>query len=337
MRSSKDENMRFAHEPFKQHLSMPSQVSRRSRPSLLWRLSRLSQPAAVPGLPALPGLPAIRLGLALAVLAGALGVVATLPAAAATLDERFDQTFPLAAGGALQIGNTNGAITIEAWDRDEARVEALKEVKGRSDSEAKDTMRRLQIVATPGAGSLRIDTRYPSVGGGFFDWLFHGNVHAKVTYRLHVPRRVQLTARTVNGGVTLTGTRGKAVLETTNGTLTVAEVDGPLELESTNGNIVVRHAAGALRAETTNGSVEAELTRLDGQLSLESTNGALTVRLPSGVRATLDAETTNGSVRSDLPVTTTAASSRHLRGAINGGGQQLKLSTTNGGIRILAL
>ena len=277
--------------------------------------------------------------LALVLLAGALAAAAAaMPAAATTVEERFDQTFPLAAGGTLQIGNTNGAITVEAWDRDEARVEALKEVRGRTDAEARDTLRRLQIVATPGAGSLRIDTRYPSTGGGgFFDWLFGGGVHRKVTYLLHVPRRVQLTARTVNGGVTLTGTRGKAVLGTTNGTLTVAEVDGPLELETTNGNIAVRHAAGAVRAETTNGSVEAELARLDGKLSLESTNGALTVRLPSGVRATLDAETTNGSVRSDLPVTATAASSRHLRGAINGGGPQLELSTTNGSIRILAL
>jgi hypothetical protein len=276
--------------------------------------------------------------LALVFLAGALAAAAAaMPAAAATVEERFDQTFPLAAGGTLRIGNTNGAITVEAWDRDEARVEALKEVRGRTDAEARDTMRRLQIVATPGTGSLRIDTRYPSNGGGFLDWLFGGSVHAKVTYRLHVPRRLQLTARSVNGGVTLTGTRGKAVLATTNGTLTVAGVDGPLELETTNGNIAVRQAAGAVRAETTNGSVEAELSRLDGTLSLESTNGTLTVRLPSGVRATLDAETTNGSVRSDLPVTATATSSRHLRGAINGGGPQLKLSTTNGGIRILAL
>jgi hypothetical protein len=276
--------------------------------------------------------------LALVLLAGALAAAAAaMPAAAATVEERFDRTFPLAAGGTLQIGNTNGAITVEAWDRDEARVEALKEVRGRNDAEARDNMRRLQIVATPGAGSLRIDTRYPSNGGGFLDWLFGGGVHAKVTYRLHVPRRLQLTARSVNGGVTLTGTRGKAVLATTNGALTVAEVDGPLELETTNGNIAVRQAAGAVRAETTNGSVEAELSRLDGTLSLESTNGTLTVRLPSGVRATLDAETTNGSVRSDLPVTATAAGSRHLRGAINGGGPQLKLSTTNGGIRILAL
>lgn len=289
---------------------------------------RLSSPTFPPRLQAR--------GLALGIIAACLAV-ATVPAAAVTLDERFDQTFPLAAGGTLEIGNTNGAIAIEAWDRDEARVEALKEVTGRSDEEARDVLRRLRIVATPGAGSLRIDTRYPASGGGIFDWLVHGHLHAKVTYHLHVPRRLQLTARNVNGGVTLTGTRGKAVLETTNGRLTVAEVDGPLELESTNGNIEVRRAAGTLRAETTNGGVEAELARLDGLVSLESTNGSVTVRLPSGVRATLDAETTNGRVRSDLPVATTGTSSRHLHGAINGGGPQLRLSTTNGGIRILAL
>jgi len=255
---------------------------------------------------------------------------------AATLEERFDQTFPLPAGGRLQIANTNGTISIEAWDRDEARIEAGKEVKAATEELARSTMSQLRIVATPGPGGLRVETRFPSVECGFFDWLFHRPVQTRVNYRLHVPRRLELAARTANGGVSLTGARGKAVLETTNGTVAVAGFEGTLELETTNGNIEARHVAGAVRAETTNGGVDVELFRLDGDLSLASTNGGLTVRLPRDVRATVDAGTTNGTVRTDLPVTAETTGSRHLRGTLNGGGPRLRLSTTNGGIRILA-
>ena len=80
---------------------------------------------------------------------------------AATLDERFDQTFPLPAGGRLQIANTNGTISIEAWDRDEARIEAGKEVKAATEELARSTMSQLRIVATPGPGGLRVETRFP--------------------------------------------------------------------------------------------------------------------------------------------------------------------------------
>jgi hypothetical protein len=265
--------------------------------------------------------------------------VCALPAAAgaATVTEHFDRTFPLAADGTLHIKNVNGAIVIEPWERQEVRVEADKETRGGSDDQAQQLMKELQIVVTPGSGSLSIETKVPHANDGLFAWLFGGGSHHKVEYHLHVPQRVAVDAHSVNGGVSLTGTRGKALLETTNGSLAVDRVDGALQLETTNGNIKVREAAGAVHAETTNGSVAAELSRVDAALSLESTNGSLTLRLPREIRATVDADTTNGSITTDLPVTTTSAGKRHLKGNINGGGPELHLSTTNGSVHIAVL
>jgi DUF4097 and DUF4098 domain-containing protein YvlB len=58
--------------------------------------------------------------------------------------------------------------------------------------------------------------------------------------------------------------------------------------------------------------------------------------VPATFRANLDASTTNGSIRSDLPVTVSGQINRRsLRGALNGGGPELELETTNGSIQIL--
>ncbi len=273
---------------------------------------------------------------AILLLAGALAA-APRTAHAATLTESFDKTFALAAGGALTVDNTNGAITLEVWDRNEVRVEALKRVKAATEERAQHLLGELRVEVTPAAGSLRVSTRTPQ-DQGFFGWLFGGGGEAQVEYHLHVPRRVALSVETVNGSVFLAGTEGKARLRSTNGGLKVTGAHGLLDLETTNGGINVRESAGGVRAETTNGSIEVELTQVSDRVALESTNGGLTVRVPKDLRATVDAGTTNGSVHSDLAVATTAASSkRHLRGAINGGGPELHLSTTNGGIRIYSL
>jgi hypothetical protein len=269
-------------------------------------------------------------------LAGAL-VRVPRAAQAATLTESFDKTFALSSGGKLAVGNTNGAITMEVWDRDEVRVEAVKRVKAATEDRARHLMSELQIEVVPAPGSLRVSTRTPQ-DQGFFSWLFGGGGEAQVEYHLHMPRRVALSVETVNGSVILSGAEGNTRLRSTNGGLRVTGAHGLLDLETTNGGIYVHQSAGGVRAGTTNGSIDVELTQVSDRVELESTNGGLTVRVPRDLHATVDAGTTNGSVHSDLPVATTAASSkRHLRGSINGGGPELRLSTTNGSIHVVSL
>jgi DUF4097 and DUF4098 domain-containing protein YvlB len=56
--------------------------------------------------------------------------------------------------------------------------------------------------------------------------------------------------------------------------------------------------------------------------------------VPRTLAANVDADTTNGSIESELPIATTRVSRNSLRGTINGGGSDVRLSTTNGGIDI---
>jgi DUF4097 and DUF4098 domain-containing protein YvlB len=154
---------------------------------------------------------------------------------------------------------------------------------------------------------------------------------------VHVPRQAAVDAESVNGGVSLAGTRGKVRLETTNGAVDVQDVTGDVNAGTTNGGVSAVRVAGAVKAETTNGAVDIDLTTLPSgsALSFESTNGGIHVRLPRGARLSVDAETVNGRVKSDFEVQGGKPGKRSLRGDINGGGGRLRIRTTNGGIEIL--
>ena len=269
----------------------------------------------------------------LPVFLGAL-LLATAAGASTTLKESFDRTVPLQAGSEVRLTNVNGAVTFEAWDRNEVQIHAEKQVKAGNAEDARKAMAQVKIDVAQGADGLRIDTKLPRRGDGVFEWLFGKQIN--VTYKVRVPRRAALDVETVNGGVQVTGTRGKAHLETTNGGIGVTDVQGNLTLETVNGGIDVRRSAGALRAESTNGHIDAELTDLpaDSDLRLTSTNGGIDLRLPRDARLSIDAGTTNGRVHTDFAVTGGQPGKRSLKGDINGGGGLLYAHTTNGSIDI---
>jgi DUF4097 and DUF4098 domain-containing protein YvlB len=273
------------------------------------------------------------------VVCGLLLLASTLQAVqAATLKDHFDKTVPLKGGSQVTLRNVNGFVKLEAWDRDEVRIEADKQVKAGTDSAARKFMDQVKIDVTPGSGGLHIETHAPKRGAdGIWEAMFGNSINYHVNYTLHVPRQAAVDAESVNGGVSLAGTRGKVRLGTTNGAVDVKDVTGDVNAGTTNGGISATHVAGAVKAETTNGAVDVDLTSFPAgsNLRFESTNGSVHVRLPRDARLSVDAETTNGHVKSDFEVPGATLGKRSLKGDINGGGGQLKIRTTNGGIEIV--
>src|ERR1044071_6973499 len=76
-------------------------------------------------------------------------------AAAASLTERFEHTYPLRAGGELSLANVNGSVAIAVWDRQEVQVMAEKKVRAGKAEDAKRLLAQLRIDVAPGPGKLR--------------------------------------------------------------------------------------------------------------------------------------------------------------------------------------
>lgn len=241
------------------------------------------------------------------------------PAFAVELEERIDQRYDLGAGGSVSVSNVNGAILVQGWDGDEVRVEAVKKVKAGSRDSAEEAMRRLEVRIDHQGDHLEIDTKLPKRSEGVFDWMFGNHSNANVTYTVSVPRRTDVEVDTVNGKVRVRGVAGRVGASTTN---------GGIEMEDLRGSV---------RASTTNGGIDVELVEVSaGQgMRFSTTNGGIDLVLPRTIQASVDADTTNGGIDLDgLQADIRSKSRRHLRAEVNGGGPEIELSTTNGGIRI---
>jgi hypothetical protein len=253
-----------------------------------------------------------------------VGLVTLSPAFGETLRERFKETYPVRAGAEVSLTNVNGNLEFSSWERDEVLVEATKVVKTMGRSRAEEALEALRIEVESSPGAVIIRTIFPERKGGVSGWLLGRDVDAMVSYKVTLPREIQLDARTVNGNVS------------------VAALAGMLDAKTTNGTIKITESAGKTRAHTTNGSIIAEFrAAADGDCVFSTTNGGITVVVPESTQADVAATTKNGAVKTDFVALVDESEDRwrrkKLRGSINGGGNQLTLETVNGSIQLRKL
>jgi hypothetical protein len=215
-------------------------------------------------------------------------------------------TLPAPARLAVDAG-TNGSIEVTGEIRSDVQVRAVVQAWADSDDDAARIVSEVEVRSTD-AGVLLAegpDRR--------------GRTGWSVSYRVRVPRDMNLMLATQNGGIE------------------VAAVRGDLNLEAHNGGIGLDGVAGNVRGRTTNGGVEAELTgrTWDGAgLDLETTNGGVRLRIPDGYAARLETRTVNGNIDIDFPVTVQGRIGRELSTTLGEGGPLVRAETTNGQVRL---
>lgn len=202
----------------------------------------------------------------------------------------------------------NGGIEVEAWDRDEIQIEAKVETQARQSGDARRLADEIDVIVERDG----IDTDGPESHRRGDGW--------SVSYRLKVPRRIDLELRSVNGGIALEG------------------VSGRIDLRTTNGGLSIRDVAGDVRGRSTNGGIRASLdgARWQGEgLDLQTTNGGVVLELPADYSARLETGTVHGGYEIDFPVTVQGrVDSRHLSFDLGEGGPTIRAMTTNGGVRV---
>jgi hypothetical protein len=246
-----------------------------------------------------------------------------------------ERVFPLKPGGELVIESQNGRITVEAWNRPDARVQITRIVRANDEKRAQEILKDVQADVSVSPQHIGIKSRYPkrTETVGIWDVLGQRVTSMNIHYYVQVPIDTDLTLETSNGDLQVKGISGDIDGQTVNGGIEVRSVSGPVEVSTTNGNIRLASVGGEMRAETTNGDVAAELTQVGKEVELTTTNGDVKVYLPSAVNAEVDASTTNGRVRVGYPIQRAGGSTaRTLHGRIGGGGVTLLLRTTNGNI-----
>lgn len=235
-------------------------------------------------------------------------LLAASPAFAFT--DIYERSFPLRSGGNFSITNVNGSVQVEAWDREEVHVRAVKESKSNPPDESRV---RIEVAATGDA--VEVATLYPKEDG----------LDVTVEYRVRVPARLL-----------------QAHVETVNGNVRVRGVEAAGDLRTVNGDVELLDGAGHLSARTTNGNIRLELGHLGSPagagspITAETINGSVVLELPANVNAGLEVLSMNGDFRSEVPVAVQSSNTvGELRGKLGRGGQLLRIRTVNGAVRIV--
>jgi len=231
--------------------------------------------------------------------------------------EDFHWQGNLKAGQTLEVVNTNGEVAASGAAGDTARAE------GRRSGYDDDHELFIEVVEYPDGATIcavYAKDRTPgrcrrggvsSDSGGWW----HGR-RAKINLEVQVPRGVRLNATTTNGKVRC------------------LNLDSVVQAATTNGDVEVSTSEWA-SAKTTNGSVRVSMgnAKWSGDLELLTTNGSVHVTLPASAEFQVHAATTNGGISSDFPITVQGRfSPKTLSGTVGGGGRELRVTTTNGGI-----
>ena len=210
-----------------------------------------------------------------------------------------------AAGPVVVDAAPNGGIEVTGGDGNEVRLLVKVSASASDEAEARRLVSAVQVET-----SGRITARGPEM---------HDRSWWSVSYRLTVPSHIDLDLRSHNGGITLTGVRGRT------------------EFATTNGGVHVSDSGGSLHGRTTNGGVKVALsgTQWDGDgLDVTTTNGGVVLEVPSDFNAHLETATVNGGIRIDFPVRVQGRIDRELSTDLGAGGPTVRAATTNGGVQV---
>jgi DUF4097 and DUF4098 domain-containing protein YvlB len=272
--------------------------------------------------------------------------------------EEYVKSYPITGRASVRVNADNAGVHITAsdartvdfdvkyenWGNDAPKIDSHQEgntteLSVRTASHAwwrwPTVGQHLSIeVRMPKTGDLHVETSnggvdVSSVNGSVVVRTSNGGIRAEQITG-------QIDVGSTNGGITLNALKGAVKAGTTNGAIRAGEIDGQCELSTTNGSVHVTGRLDALRVSSGNGSVVAEAgagSTVASDWSIRTTNSSINLAIPHDLKAHFDASAWNGHVTMDLPGEPSRRESE-ISTALNGGGHEVSVRTTNGAIHL---
>lgn len=248
------------------------------------------------------------------------GCDAVLGDAWSRYQEDFHYSYPLSAGGRIEVENFNGPVEISGWDQNSV------EISGTKYASTPERLKELRIDVAASANSVTVRTLRPLDRYG----------SSSARYTLRVPRGANLERIvTSNGPIRLDDLDGSARVRTSNGPVHAGHIGGDLDIQTSHGPVEATGLTGSVTVSTSNGPVQLTMDAVR-EVRASTSNGPITVRVPPGAGADVRARNSNGPINTDFDVKGEGFISKNrLEGTIGAGGPRLDLTTSNGPIRIM--
>jgi hypothetical protein len=218
----------------------------------------------------------------------------------------------VSAGGTINVdGGQNGGISVKGEDRSDVVIKACVQTWGTSDEAAKAAASNIRIATGP---TIKADSTSDDK-----NW--------SVSYQISVPRSTNLSLTAHNGGISISGVDGTADFQTTNGGVNLSNVSGNVKGKTQNGGVNVLLSGNAWKGSG---------------LEVATQNGGVNIVMPENYAARVETGTVNGGYNTDFAALAAPKSDergprpKRVSADLNGGGAPIRITTHNGGVRIIS-
>ena len=226
-----------------------------------------------------------------------------------TAKAQLQQTAEHIVDSALMIDTRNGKVDV-ASDAvlTQVEIDATLVCGGDTQQEADQRIKSANF-------SVERDTNRTLVIKPSFPQPGHSSDGASFIVRLPGARNV--TIKSSNGSVKVTGLAGDLNITTSNAGASVQDHSGPVVIDTSNGSVNVTSVKGSLNAKSSNAGVNA--TGVAGAVDINTSNGGIDLKLAGDQSGPLRLDTSNGGIRATVGAA--------FRGVV-------KMDTSNGRVKV---
>ncbi|WP_086933026.1 DUF4097 family beta strand repeat-containing protein [Agarilytica rhodophyticola] len=157
-----------------------------------------------------------------------------------------------------------------------------------------------------------------------------------------------ISVDTSGGSIKIEGSDGNVSADTSGGNISIENVAGAVSADTSGGGIKITGVKGAVSANTSGGNILVEFIagkpKGKAPISLDTKGGSISLYLSKDIKASVVAEvdggrrSNGGPIHSDFPLQMSSSrGGATAKGDINGGGNKINLSASNGTINIKLL
>ena len=222
---------------------------------------------------------------------------------------QFHGDYPVINGAHIKLKNINGDLTVQGWDKNIVKVEAVTTACSQSE------LAEVRVDVHASSEEVVIDTIYSKSSD---DESYYKHRLASVAYKVFLPH-----------GVTVTK------LESVNGNIEIKAVDSKVTATSVTGMILANGLTGTANLSTVTGELRADIGSGNHKnISLSSVSGTIKGQLSTEPLPAIDAETVLGEINNNLGLTPTKDPYAGQVMRLDGVDGKLLIRNVNGNIMI---
>ena len=227
---------------------------------------------------------------------------------------------------AFSVTTSNGMVKVSTVASTLITVVATKKSEGNTRADAETRIKCITISESVSDGVFKIETDFPNDPFGSYS----------VAYDITLPATLNVTLRTSNGNIEVTGIQNAVDADTSNGDINMTTIIGSVKADTSNGKIDLNGIQGSVDATSSNGDLDVDaIFPTDGHIIMDTSNGDIILTILENTSAQVDARTSNGKVTSEVAITIEGAQGENeLKGKMGGGQGTIKLTSSNGDISI---